>query len=250
MERRLSAASLPTDLACMTWQAMFGSGARIGMAVLTTPRAHLPTPQDPRLVRTVCGAAATGTSTPTTAARRGATATRPSASAPTSASVSRGLRNSIYPCRLRQAEPAFIFHFLFFLFTSPNLGVRHGLVATKAVGCRAVPPTGCGNFLKSKNDLWTFPRPSPRSGIVRGLRQSQSCHTPVYGQKSLIFGSFLPVNRGYAFRTALSARKQVLHNYERYKVLRRESNSPFLRLLVDLLCVCVITDAWHTRQSA
>ena len=44
-------------------------------------------------------------------------------------------------------------------------------------------------------------------GLVRGLRQPPICHTPVYGQKSLIFGSFLPVNRGYAFRTALSARK-------------------------------------------
>jgi hypothetical protein len=28
------AASLPTDLACMTWQAMCGSGARIGMGLI------------------------------------------------------------------------------------------------------------------------------------------------------------------------------------------------------------------------
>ena len=48
-------------------------------------------------------------------------------------------------------------------------------------------------------------------GLFRGLRQPPICHPPVYGQKSLIFGSFLPVNRGYAFRTALSARKQGLH---------------------------------------
>jgi hypothetical protein len=32
-------------------------------------------------------------------------------------------------------------------------------------------------------------------GRVRGLRQSPICHTPVYGQKSLIFGSFLPASK-------------------------------------------------------
>ena len=175
---------------------MFGSGARIGIAVLTTPQAHLQTPPDLRLVRPVCCAAATGPTTPSAAARRSAPAPRPTASTTAAASVSRGLRNSIYPCRLRPAEPASIFHFLFFLFTSQNLGVRHGLVATKAAGCRAVSPTGCGNFLKSKNASWTFPQPSPRrAGLFRGICQSPICHTPVYGQKSLIFGSFLPVNR-------------------------------------------------------
>ena len=164
------------------------SGARIGIAVLTTPRAHLQTPQDPRLARFVCCAAALGTSTPTSAVARSATTTTRTTPTSISGSVPSGLRSSIFPF--------LIFHFLFFLFTSPNLGVCHGLAATKAVGCRAVPPTGCGNFLKSKNDLWTFPRPSPRSGIVRSLRQSPICHTPVYGQKSLIFRSFLSVNRG------------------------------------------------------
>jgi hypothetical protein len=33
--------------------------------------------------------------------------------------------------------------------------------------------------------------------------------TPVCGQKTLIFGSFLPVNRGYAILKAISARKPV-----------------------------------------
>ena len=82
------AANLPTDLACMTWQAMFMSGAKIGMTVLTTPRAHLQTPQDRRLVLTVCYAAASGATTPATAARRSAAASRPTTSAPAAASVS------------------------------------------------------------------------------------------------------------------------------------------------------------------
>ena len=183
MEQKRSAASLPTDLACTTWQAMFMSGARIGIAVLTTPRAHLQTPQDPRLVRPVCCAAAAGTSPPTAAARRSASASRPSTSAAsTSASVSRGLRSSIFPF--------LIFHLLFFLFTSPNLGVRHGLVATKAVGCRAVSPTGCENFLKS-NDL------------VRGLRRGGLAYSAAFvavdiGSKSnliLIPASFAHSNQ-------------------------------------------------------
>ena len=92
MERRLSAASLPTDLACTTCQAMFMSGAKIGIAVLTTPRAHLQTPQDPRLACTVCCAAAAGSTTPTAAARRSASAARPATSTTAAASVSRGLR--------------------------------------------------------------------------------------------------------------------------------------------------------------
>ena len=32
-------------------------------------------------------------------------------------------------------------------------------------------------------------------GLLRSLRQPPICHTPVYGHISLIFGSFLPVNR-------------------------------------------------------
>ena len=35
-------------------------------------------------------------------------------------------------------------------------------------------------------------------GLFRGLRQPPICHPPVYGHISLIFGSFLPVNRGFA----------------------------------------------------
>ena len=184
MERKPWAASLPTDLACTTCQAMFLSGAKIGIAVLTTPRAHLQTPQDPRLARPVCCAAATGASTPASAARRSATATRPAASTSTSASVSRGLRNFIYPCRLRQAEPASIFHLLFFLFTSPNLGVRHGLVATKAAGCRAVSPTGCGKFLKS-NDL------------VRGLRRGGLAYCAAFANPQFVTPLFTGKNRSF-----------------------------------------------------
>ena len=155
---------------------MFGRGARIGTAIRTTARAHLQTPQDPRLVRPVCCAAATGPATPAAAARRSATAARPSTSTSSSGSVSRGLRNFIYPCRLRQAEPASIFHFLFFLFTSPNLGVRHGLVATKAAGCRAVSPTGCGNFLKSKNASWTIAQPSPIPNLSHPCLRAKIAH--------------------------------------------------------------------------
>ena len=198
---------------------MFGSGARIGIAVLTTPRAHLQTPQDPRLARTVCCAAATGATTPATAARRGASTTRPASLTTSAGSVSRGLRNSIYPCRLRPAEPASIFHFLFFLFTSPNLGVRHGLVATKAAGCRAVSPTGCGNFLKSKNDWWTYSAAFAAEGwlIPRHL-PIPNLSPPGYGQKSLIFGSFLPVNRGSANGVSLSARKPEAVNPKRCRL--------------------------------
>ena len=104
MERKPSAASLPTDLACMTWQAMFGSGARIGIALLTTPRAHLQTTQDPRLGRPVCCAAAAGTATPTTAARRSAATTRPAPSTPTSGSVSGGLRRTTPQPSLRSGR--------------------------------------------------------------------------------------------------------------------------------------------------
>ena len=39
------------------------------------------------------------------------------------------------------------------------------------------------------------------------LSHSPKCDPPVYGQISLIFGSFLPVNRGCAFRKAIFARK-------------------------------------------
>jgi hypothetical protein len=35
----------------------------------------------------------------------------------------------------------------------------------------------------------------------------RACFPPVYGQKTLIFGSFLPVTRGYTFRKAIFARK-------------------------------------------
>ena len=141
MERKPSAASLPTDLAFTTWQAMFGSGARIGIAVRTTPRAHLQTPQDRRLVLPVCCAAAAGTSaSPAAAARRSATKSRPSASTFSTGSVSRGLRKQ--------------------------------------------------------------------------LPHTQARAPPFYGQKSLIFGSFLPVNRGFAFRTALSTRKPEAVNLQ------------------------------------
>ena len=94
MEQKPSAASLPTDLACTTCQAMFGSGARIGIAIRTTPRALFLTPQDPRLELTVCCAAATGATAPSPPARRCAfpcclmTPTRGRAS------VSRGLLTS------------------------------------------------------------------------------------------------------------------------------------------------------------
>ena len=77
-----SAASLPTDLACMTCQAMFGSGARIGMAVITTPRAQRPTPQDPRLEPPVWCAAATGAAAPSGAARRSVATKASSRTAP------------------------------------------------------------------------------------------------------------------------------------------------------------------------
>ena len=46
------------------------------------------------------------------------------------------------------AEPASIFHFLFFLFTFPNLGVCHGLVAVKAAGLSH--PLAVEIFLKQK----------------------------------------------------------------------------------------------------
>ena len=105
----LSAASLPTDLACMTWQAMFGSGARIGIAVLTTPRAHLQTPQGPRLVLTVCCAAASGATTPATAARRSATPPRPTTSTNASASASLAIRNYIFSVTSPRPSPRISF---------------------------------------------------------------------------------------------------------------------------------------------
>ena len=89
----LSAASMPTDLACTTWQAMFGSGARIGIATRTTPRAHLQTPQDPRLARPICCAAAAGSTPPDSALARGAASARTSPTA-VSGSVPSGLRNT------------------------------------------------------------------------------------------------------------------------------------------------------------
>ena len=71
----------------MTRSAMFGSGARIGTGLIH--QQACPTPQDPRLVRSVWSAAAAGAAPSTTSARRGATTTRPTAtaSATTSASV-------------------------------------------------------------------------------------------------------------------------------------------------------------------
>ena len=158
MERRLSAASMPTDLACMTWQAMFGSGARIGIAVRTTPRAHLQTPQDPRLVRVVCCAAATGTATPTAAVARGASAASRTSPTTLSGSVPSGLRNSL-----------FSFCFSIFSGTSPRPSPRMNFPFYFPKPWR--PPwfggyEGCGlqgcfthwlrNFLKSKNDSWTY----------------------------------------------------------------------------------------------
>ena len=93
MERNPSAASLPTDLACTTWQAMLGSGARIGMGFIHQ-QASL-TPQDPRLVWSICFVAAPGAPTPTTAVRRCATTARPTLSATASGSVSQRLRRDI-----------------------------------------------------------------------------------------------------------------------------------------------------------
>ncbi len=128
MERKPSAASLPTDLACTTCQAMFGSGARIGIAVRTTHRAPLPTPQDPRPVRTICCAAVVGAAPPAAAARRGATAaTCPTASSTASGSVSSGLRRtspqlslrirtSHLPLQVPRSGACFHFPFSFFPF--------------------------------------------------------------------------------------------------------------------------------------
>ena len=73
------------------------SGAMIGMEVRITAQAHLQTQQDLRQVRTACCAAATGAATPATAARRTVAATIPTPASATSASVSRGLRSSLYP---------------------------------------------------------------------------------------------------------------------------------------------------------
>lgn len=80
---------------------MFLSGARIGMVLIQARRKQ--TPQDLRLVRPVCCAAATGAATPTTVARRGAEATSPLMSSSTSASVSRGLRRTSPQPSLRKS---------------------------------------------------------------------------------------------------------------------------------------------------
>jgi hypothetical protein len=49
----------------------------------------------------------------------------------------------------------------------------------------------------------------------------------VYGQKSLIFGSFLPVNRGYAILKAISARKPGALNLNEDSDSDSNSNAKF-----------------------
>jgi predicted helicase len=71
-----------------------------------TPRAPPQTLQDPRLVRPVCGVAAPGSATPTTAAHRCASTTRPTPSTTTeSASASREIHNAHIISNLHSLAP-------------------------------------------------------------------------------------------------------------------------------------------------
>ena len=76
------------------------------------------------------------------------------------------------------AEPASIFHFLFFLFTFPNLGVCHGLVAVKAAGLSH--PLAVEIFLKQKRlapysaaTKKNVPPKIPASNLFKGAIQSK-----------------------------------------------------------------------------
>ena len=76
------------------------------------------------------------------------------------------------------AEPASIFHFLFFLFTFPNLGVCHGLVAVKAAGLSH--PLAAEIFLKQKRlapysaaTKKNVPPKIPASNLFKGAIQSK-----------------------------------------------------------------------------
>jgi len=143
------------------------------MAVRTTPRAHLQTPQDPRLARIVCCAAALGTTSPAAAVARSAAPATRTSPASLSGSVPSGLRNSLFSFSFSifsgnspRSSPRMRVSFYFPKpWRPPWFGGYEGC-------CRAVSPTGCGNFLKSKNDSWTIPRPSPRrAGLFRSLHR-------------------------------------------------------------------------------
>jgi len=100
------AAKTPMGLAFTTCQAMWLSGAMIGTALSITKQVYfftitrfiLRTQLDLRQVGNACCAAADGTTPPTSAARRPVAAAVPAVAAATTASVSRGLRSSLYPC--------------------------------------------------------------------------------------------------------------------------------------------------------
>ena len=91
----------------------------IGGEVRITAQAHLWTQQDLRQVRTACCAAAAGATSPTPAARRNVTTTIPTLASPSSASVSRGLRSSLYPLLIPWNQ--LLFYFYHFTFTSLSL---------------------------------------------------------------------------------------------------------------------------------
>jgi hypothetical protein len=119
MEQSPLPAKPPMRLASTTCQAMCMSGAMIGMKV--TPRATQRTQQDLRQVRTACFAAAAGGTTAPAAARRSVptSTTVPTLAASTSASVSRGIRSSLYPLLISWNQ--LLFYFYHFIFTSLSL---------------------------------------------------------------------------------------------------------------------------------
>ena len=142
MEQSPLPAKPPMGLAFTTCQAMCGSGAMIGMAII--PQASRRTQQDLRQVCPACCAAATGTTAPATAARRPVSTAVPTTATTTSDSVSRGLRNSsLYPLLIPWNQ--LLFYFYPFTFTSLcqncvssfgkksclKLCARNRLVATK-----------------------------------------------------------------------------------------------------------------------
>ena len=118
----------PIRSACTTCQAMCMSGAMIGGEVRITVQAQLRTQQDLRQVRSACFAAAIGSASPpppTTAARRPVTPAFPTAAASKSASVSRGLRSSLYLADSAESASIFFCHFTF-TFLCQNCGSSFG----------------------------------------------------------------------------------------------------------------------------
>ena len=117
-------------LACTTCQPMYRSGAMIGMKVRITAQAHLWTQQGLRQMCSTCCAAAGGAAAPTAAARRAVASAHPTTAAAASASVSRGLRSSLYPLLIPWNQLLFyLYHFTLYRANAPqflrNLEHRH-----------------------------------------------------------------------------------------------------------------------------